>query len=463
MTHAPESVPSDEIGDLAGRLIGGRYAIERFLGEGDRKQTYLARDIKVQDRLVALSIVKPNAIALDPGGTQREADVLGRLGLHSNIVALHDAFTEGSMQYIVFQYLSGGTLADYVAKLRAQGEVLSNEQILRFSRQLARALSHIHGEGALHRDVSPHNVWLDTRLEAHLGDFDSAILAGSDEKIRPLTTDAFASPEERRGGHIDQRSDLFSLGRVMAFLMTADLDAGNGQGDTRTARPDLPLVLHDLVARLTAELPADRPTDTASVLNELEEARRLKGVRSIIVGGEGERVEFKASLCYSYKVPVKLEPALRRRALEQDRPALEKEVLKSIAAFLNTNGGTLLIGVDDAGTVLGIEPDFEMVGRKPDADGWQLHFRNCVMEHLDPDVWSSMRLSLEHLDGHTMARVECVSRGSPTWLKFVDKLMMADKQHECYEFYVRSGSASDLLSPPDAVRYIVDTRRAGSR
>jgi hypothetical protein len=249
----------------------------------------------------------------------------------------------------------------------------------------------------------------------------------------------------------------------MAFLMTGDLQAGCDQVDTRTARPDLPLLLHDLVARLLAESPADRPADAASVLHELDEARRRKGVRSIIVEGEGERVEFKASLCYSYKVPAHLALADRRKALERHRPVLEKEVLKSIGAFLNSNGGTLLIGVDDAGTVLGIESDFEMVGEKHDADAWQLHFRDCVMARLDPDVWSSMRLSLEPLDGHTVARVECVPRGSPTWLKFVDKLMIADKQHECYEFYVRSGSATDLLSPPDAVRYIVDTRRAGRR
>jgi len=143
------------VDDLVGRLIGERYRIEQLLGAGDRKRTYLARDTRVQDRLVALSIVKPEAIALDPGGTQREADVLGRIGPHANIVAFHDAANDGSLQYMVFQYLSGGTLADYVARRNAQGEGLSNEQVLRFSRQLGRALSHIHAKGLLHRDVSP--------------------------------------------------------------------------------------------------------------------------------------------------------------------------------------------------------------------------------------------------------------------------------------------------------------------
>jgi serine/threonine-protein kinase len=455
MTHAPEALPPDEISDLVGRLIGGRYTVEQLLGEGDRKRTYLARDIKVQDRLVALSIVKLAAIALDPHGTQREADVLGRIGHNANIVSFHDAATEGSLQYIVFQYLSGGTLADYVGRLTAQGEVLSNEQILRFSRQLGRALSHIHGRGVLHRDVSPQNVWLDQRWEAHLGDFDSAVVAGSDEKIRPLTTDAFASPEERHGGHIDHRSDLFSLGRVIAFLMTGDLEAGRGHLDTRRTRPDLPLLLHDLVGRLLAESADDRPVDANSVLRELDEARRSREVRLIIAEGEGERVEFKSSLCHPYKVASGLAPADWNVAVQTARPALEKAVLKSIAAFLNSNGGTLLVGVDPAGTILGIEADFEMVGGEHDADAWQQYFRDRVLVGLGRDVWSSMRLSLERLDGQTVARVECIPRGSATWLK-----MPADKQHE---FYVRSGSVTDLLSGPDAVRYIVETRRAGTR
>jgi hypothetical protein len=331
---------------------------------------------------------------------------------------------------------------------------MSNEQILRFSRQIARALSHVHHKGVLHRDVSPNNVWLDERHEAHLGDFDSAVLASSAEIVPPLTSDAFASPEERRGGHLDQRSDLFSLGRVMAFLMTADMQAVGDQVDTRTARPDLPPVLHEVVTRLIAESPDDRPVDADTVLDELNEVRRWKDVRSIIEQGEGECVEFKSSLCYPYKVPPELAGDWNK-ALQILRPHLEKEVLKSIAAFLNSNGGTLLIGVDDAGKILGIERDFEILGPKGGADAWQQHFRNCVLKGLGADVWSNMRLSIEPGEGISVARAECNPRRSPTWLK-----MPSDKQHE---LYVRSGSATDQLSGPYLLQYLLDTGRAGTR
>ncbi len=59
------------------------------MGEGDRKRTYLARDIKM-DRLVAISFVKPDAVLADPDGTKREAQVLGRIRSHPNIVSLYD-------------------------------------------------------------------------------------------------------------------------------------------------------------------------------------------------------------------------------------------------------------------------------------------------------------------------------------------------------------------------------------
>ena len=73
----------------AGGVFEERYEVQRLLGEGDRKRTYLARDTKM-NRLVAISLVKPEAVLSDPEGTEREAKVLGRIGEHDNIVSLYD-------------------------------------------------------------------------------------------------------------------------------------------------------------------------------------------------------------------------------------------------------------------------------------------------------------------------------------------------------------------------------------
>src|ERR1035441_8976938 len=72
-----------------GEVFAGRYEVQRLLGEGDRKRTFLARDMKM-DRPVAISLVKPDAALSDPEGTEREAKVLGRIGEHDNIVSLYD-------------------------------------------------------------------------------------------------------------------------------------------------------------------------------------------------------------------------------------------------------------------------------------------------------------------------------------------------------------------------------------
>src|SRR5712691_12766209 len=127
-----------------GEVFAGRYAIDRFLGEGDRKETYLAKDQKL-DRLIALSFVKPDAVLSDPEGTEREAKVLGRIGRHANIVSLHDfeISADGSAQYMIFDYLGGGTLA----RLLAQTGPMLPEDLLRLGQELGEALSHLHDRG----------------------------------------------------------------------------------------------------------------------------------------------------------------------------------------------------------------------------------------------------------------------------------------------------------------------------
>jgi serine/threonine protein kinase len=238
-----------------GEFFIGRYEVQRILGEGDRKRTYLARDTKMH-RLVALSLVKPEALLDDPEGTEREAKVLGRIGEHDNIVSLYDYGTNstGAIQYMVFQYLAGGTLA---GRLRKSGPPPLAD-ILLLGRQLGRGLSHLHRRGLIHRDVSLENVWLGERHKAHLGDFDSAITADGSDARRPLTTNAFAAPEERQGKLLDARSDLYSLGGVLYAAAAGTDRPGDPQG-LRALRPDLPTALADLVASLLSDSPDERP------------------------------------------------------------------------------------------------------------------------------------------------------------------------------------------------------------
>jgi eukaryotic-like serine/threonine-protein kinase len=122
-----------------GQLFAGRYRIERRLGESDRKWTYLAEDVKVGDRLVALSVVKPHASELDPDAARREANLLSRVKNNNHIVGFYDYGTVDTVQYLVFEYLSDGTLAERIVRAAGAGELIPSDLIIRYGRELSEA------------------------------------------------------------------------------------------------------------------------------------------------------------------------------------------------------------------------------------------------------------------------------------------------------------------------------------
>lgn len=146
-------------------------------------------------------------------------------------------------------------------------------------RRLARALAHVHELGLVHRDVAPGNVWLDERQMAHLGDFDSVI--SLDTALQPATlpptTEAYSAPEERSGGPVDQRSDLYSLGAVLYEALTGErpelMPRAAAAKRLAAARSDLPRSLRDTICSLLAESPRERPGSAQEVLDALEPAR----------------------------------------------------------------------------------------------------------------------------------------------------------------------------------------------
>jgi serine/threonine protein kinase len=437
---SPDEASQENLG--LGDLFAERYRIERLLGQGDRKRTYLAEDVKVGDRLVAISVVTAAAAELDPDGTKREGNLLSRVGHHPNIVAFHDSDVVGKTQYLVVQYLSGGTLAELI---ESSSEPFSETLLLRYGRQLGRGLSHIHRAGVIHRDLSPQNVWLDERREAHIGDFDSAVVIGQADGFRPLTTEAFASPEEQSGGQIDERSDLYSLGGVLIALALGSRRFEDAD-ELRVVRSDLSPALISLLLSLVAESPEERPTNAEDVLHRLDEIRHRKDLHSLISAGEGPGVEFKSSFRYPHGLPLNDLPKARRAELLQEKiPELEKEVLLTIAAFLNADGGTLLVGVQPDGNIVGIEPDLPTLNSKQkDLDEWQIMLSKRVTESLGDSVWATLRLRLEPTDDGTVARIDCPARSSETWLTHSGQ----------EEFYVRQASTSCKIPPSAAARYI---------
>lgn len=117
--------------------------------------------------------------------------------------------------------------------------------------------------------------------------------------MRPITTNSYAAPEKRKGGAVDERSDLYSLGGILYVAATGAPSPGD-IALLRTQRPDLPSALGNLVAELISESPDDRPADAETVLDRLNQIRYTSNIDTLVSSGESEKIEFKASLHHPY-------------------------------------------------------------------------------------------------------------------------------------------------------------------
>jgi tetratricopeptide (TPR) repeat protein len=263
--------------------VGGRYRVERFLGEGAYKRVYLARDTML-DRKVAFALLGNDS--LDAGRAdrvRREAQAMGRLAGHPNVVTVYDAGEDAGAPYIVEEYLDGGTVADLLAA--SPGRPLPLDRAIRIAADVCSALEHAHGHDVVHRDVKPSNIWLNADGTAKLGDFGlvAALRQSASATVTRLTgegmmvgTIAYLAPEQALGRPPDPRSDLYSLGAVLYELVTG---APPFAGDDAVAiisqhlrtppvapawrNADVPGPLDALILRLLAKDPGDRPISAA--------------------------------------------------------------------------------------------------------------------------------------------------------------------------------------------------------
>jgi hypothetical protein len=172
-----------------------------------------------------------------------------------------------------------------------------------------------------------------------------------------------------------------------------------------------------------------------NILRQAAKLRRqdeqLKGnVLSILEVGESDQVEFKSSLRFDY----------HQNSINKN---LEEVVVKSIAGFLNTNGGTLLIGVDDAGNVLGLEQDYLSL-KKKNRDGFELRIYQLVTNDIGIEFCSLVEIDFYDLDGKDVCTLRIKAAESPAYVHGNKKTA----------FYIRAGNSTKPLTIQEAVKYI---------
>ena len=119
-------------------------------------------------------------------------------------------------------------------------------------------------------------------------------------------------------------------------------------------------------------------------------------------------------------------------------PRIEHGTLKTIVAFLNTDGGTLLVGVEDDGKILGIEAD-----QFPNEDKFMLHFANLVNDKIGKKYADLIRWDIKPVGDKKILRIDCTRSPSPVFLKVSSQ----------EEFYIRTGPSTVQLTPSEVVDY----------
>ena len=195
----------------------GRYEVVSRLGQGGMGSLYLAKDPKI-GRLVAIKLVRQEFDSPDARHRfAREAQSAGTLR-HPNIVTIFDVDEHDGLPFIAMEYIDGETL----------GEIIKRKALLPISKRiqwvedLCSGLAYAHRQGVIHRDIKPANLMVDTEGALKILDFGLARRDASKftQSHVIIGTPNYMSPEQIRGGNIDTRSDIFSVGALLYEVLT---------------------------------------------------------------------------------------------------------------------------------------------------------------------------------------------------------------------------------------------------
>ena len=187
---------------------------------------------------------------------------------------------------------------------------------------------------------------------------------------------------------------------------------------------DFLIARRNLLARSINEFIASWiPKDEVSGADE-------QGVRRMMASGEDSKLEFKSSLRWDVQK-------------EHVNRALEKAVIKTLAGFLNAEGGTLLIGVNDAGDAVGIAVDYNTL-KKSNRDGFELHLRNLITRDLGDAAAVYLTVTFHEIDGHDICQISIDPSDHPIYVE--------DKKEAI--FFLRTGNATRPLSVKEAIKYV---------
>ena len=211
----------DHMDHYIGQMLDDRYEILEVIGRGGMAVVYKAR-CHLMNRFVAIKILRDDMAKDDEFRThfKKEAQAVAMLS-HPNIVSFYDVSRTPEVDYIVMELIEGITLKQY---MKSQG-VLKIKESVHFTTQIAKALSHAHSKGIVHRDIKPQNIMICMDGSVKVADFGIAYLESMqvDEHNTAVGSVHYISPEQAKGLTVDARTDIYSLGVMMYEMFTGQL------------------------------------------------------------------------------------------------------------------------------------------------------------------------------------------------------------------------------------------------
>ena len=265
-----------------GTILKDRYVLEDMIGSGGMAVVYRATD-RVTGNDVAVKILKDEFVA-DEQFRRRflnESRAISMLR-HRNIVSVIDFEFEGNLQYIVMEYIDGITLKDFIRTQKAIPYTIA----VKITMQILSALQHAHERGIIHRDIKPQNIMILSDGTITVMDFGIARISKFETVTmtdKAIGTVYYISPEQARGEHTDEKSDIYSVGVMLYEMLTGALPF---DGDTpvsvaikqiqstpkepRQINKMIPVGLEQIVRRAMMKTPEKRYASAIDMINDLK-------------------------------------------------------------------------------------------------------------------------------------------------------------------------------------------------
>lgn len=266
------------------------YEIHQKLGEGGMGIVYRGFDVNLR-RNVAIKVLRPEYSSNREARERflREARSAAAIS-HDNVVTIHHVGDHQGTAYLVMPLLKGMSLESFLVKKGLP----TIPQTIRIAREIAAGLYAAHQQELIHRDVKPGNIWLESpHGRVKILDFGIAKPVGAERRTSlteagvVMGTPAFMSPEQARGHAVDCRSDLYSLGAILYRMCTGTTPfarptvmetltalVSESPPPVRELNPAVPDALADLIHRLLARQPSERPSSANEVIRQLRQIER---------------------------------------------------------------------------------------------------------------------------------------------------------------------------------------------